>query len=218
MAPEERKANSERILTEKGVGIEEELFPLKPASEVKLRSLDDICRRAIAALLSTQAAIELNDNNPDGAEKFRRLVIYFGVEDCLNNYENHVINNDEPQPFIEAVVWEYESSWALFWALGLVDDITDASSICDCAKAISFVSQCESYEDFKSHCKLRSADEILDMADLYFRYDWACDHHKSVDPDWPVGALDPDVVYERRLGLEWIMGSTDDWFNMTLNT
>lgn len=218
MTPEERKANSEKILTEKGIDFEEELEPISSASEVKLRSFDEICKRAIAALLSTQAAIELNDKNPEGMEKFKRLMIYFGVEECLNEYETRVMENKASEQDMAEVVWEYECCWALFWVLGLIDDITDAGNICDCAKAISFVSQCESFEDFKSQCKLRSTDEILDMADLYYRYDWACDHHAYIDSDWNIGGLDKDIVYERRLAIEWTMGSTDDWFKMSLDT
>ena len=218
MTPEERKANSERILTEKGIGFQEEVPPIKPASEVKLRSFDDICRRAIAALLSTQSAIELSDKNPEGIEKFKRLMVYFGVEECLNKYETLVMEKRASKEDLVEVVWEYECCWALFWILGLVDDITDAGKICDCEKAIRFVSQCESFEDFKAQCSLRSVDEILDMADLYFRYDWACDHHNHVDSDWAVGDLDSDIVYERRLAIEWTMRTTDDWFDIQLDT
>ena len=158
MTPEERKANSERILTEKGIGFQEEIPPLKPASEIKLRSFDDICKRAIAALLSTQAAIELSDKNPEGIEKFKRLMVYFGVEECLNKLEALVMEKKASKEDLVEVVWEYESCWALFWVLGLVDDITDASRICDCEKAIRFVSQCESFDDFKKQCTLRSID------------------------------------------------------------
>ena len=218
MTPEERKANSEKILTQKGIDFQEELEPIKSADQVKLRSFDEICRRAVAALLSTQAAIELNDNNPEGMEKFKRLMVYFGVENDLNSYENRVMENKASEQDLVAVVWEYECCWALFWALGLLDDITDAAEICDCKTAINFVSQCESMEDFKSQCSLRSADEILDMADLYFRYDWACDHHAYIDSDWNIGGLDKDIVYERRLAIEWTMSSTDDWFNINLDT
>lgn len=218
MTPAERKANSEKILTAKGIGFQEEIPPIQPASEVKLRSFDEICKRAIAALLSTQAAIELSDKNPEGIEKFKRLMIYFGAEECLNKREALVMENKASKQDLVEVVWEYECCWALFWILGLIDDISDAGTICDCEKAIRFVSQCESIEDFKSKCSPRSIDEILDMADLYFRYDWACDHHSHIDSDWPIGSLDSDIVYERRLAIEWTMRSTDDWFDITLHT
>ncbi|MBP5580441.1 MAG: DUF4272 domain-containing protein [Ruminococcus sp.] len=218
MTPEERKANSEKILTQKGVGFQEEIPPIKSADQVKLRSFDDICRRAIAALLSTQSAIELNDHNPEGMEKFKRLMVYFGVEECLNKYETLVMDNKASEQDLVNVVWEYESCWALFWALGLLDDITDATEICDCKTAIHFVSQCESLEDFKSQCSLRSIDEILDMADLYYRYDWACEHHDYIDSSWETGGLDKDIVYYRRLAIEWMKSSTDDWFDMSLDT
>lgn len=35
------------------------------------------------------------------------------------------------------------------------------------------VSTCKTYDDFKCKCKIRDIEEILDMLDLYYRYDWA---------------------------------------------
>lgn len=218
MTPEERKKHSEQILTEKGISFFAGLPMTDPADKVKLRSLDEICSRAIAALLSTQAAIELNDNNPDGAERFSKLMDYFDVRKVLNEKEERVMSGKASEQDMIDVVWEYESYWALVWALGLVDDITDASQICDCPTAISFVSQVDSYRDFKEKCSLRSADEILDMLDLYYRYHWAVVQKEHVDPNCSTGDLNGEVVFERRRGLEWLLYDAPDWHNIPMNT
>ena len=60
------------------------------------------------------------------------------------------------------------------------NDITDASSICDCNKAYSFISNSKDYENFKSKCKMSTIEEILDMLDLYFRYDWAVTEKRAM--------------------------------------
>ena len=74
--------------------------------------------------------------------------------------------------------WAYEIYWAICWCLGLVDDIKDASKVCNCNMAISFVMNSKSFEEFKSKCNMRSISEILDMQDLYLRYNWAINEKK----------------------------------------
>lgn len=88
--------------------------------------------------------------------------------------------------------------------------------MCDCDKAISFVLKSVSFEDFKSKCKLRDIDEILDMKDLYYRYNWAI-NNKYVDSNTKTGNLNSSNVIERRRGLEWILSDEYDWYNIQLN-
>lgn len=104
-----------------------------------------------------------------------------------------------------------------FWALGLVEDISDASNICDCNYAIKLFNESNSYEDFKSKCKLREVNEILDMLDLYYRYHWAC-VEKRIKPETSIGNLNSSVVIERRRGLEWIIREIQDWYDISLDT
>jgi hypothetical protein len=218
MTPSERKANSERIIAEKGIGINPSLPLTAPASQVRLRSLDDICRRAIAALLSTQVGFGRSEQNDEEVNYFVGLMDYFGVKDCLNAKERRLADGSYVQQDIIDVVWEYESYWTLVWALGLVDDITDAEDICDCAKAVRFVSQSGSYEEFREKCSLRSADEIMDMLDLYYRYHWAVVQHEQINKDFPIGGLNTDAVSERRRGLEWLVCDTADWNDIPCHT
>ena len=218
MTPQERKARSEKLITEKGISILPCLPMTEEASQVKLRSLDEVCARAVAALLSTQYAIELNEGHTAEAVTFAGLMAHFGVQHKLNAKENRLVSGKASQQDITDVVWEYECCWSLFWALGLVEDISDASQICDCLQSIRFVSQTEGFEDFRSRCTLRSKDEILDMLDLYYRYHWAVVQHEHIDPNCSVGDLNGEVVFERRRGLEWLISDTDDWYDISLDT
>ena len=143
---------------------------------------------------------------------------YFGVKDCLNAKERRLTDGSYVQQDIIDVVWEYESYWTLVWALGLVEDITDAEDICDCPQAVRFVSQSGSYEEFRGKCSLRSAEEIMDMLDLYYRYHWAVVQHEQIDKKFPIGGLNTDAVSERRRGLEWLISDTDDWNRISLDT
>lgn len=218
MTPIERKAQTEKILAAKGISINPDLPLIESASEIKLKNIDDICKRAIGALLATQLGVQLNEQRSEDAAMFVKLLNHFGVIDSLNSKEKKLLNGTATQQDFTDIVWEYECYWSLVWALGLVDDITDASDICDCPTAIRFVSQSSGYDDFKSKCKLRSADEILDMLDLYYRYHWAVVHHEHIDKNCSVGSLNGDVVFERRRGLEWLICDTEDWYDISLDT
>ena len=217
MTPEERKAHTESILKEKGIAFFDGLPLTESADQITLRDHDAVCRRAVAALLCTQMAAELNDNDIDGAGIFANLIAHFDVNKCLNAKESKMFDGTATPQDITDIIWEYECYWSLVWALGLIDDISDASQICDCKKAINLVSQCESLDDFKSKCKLRSADEILDMLDLYYRYHWAV-VQKRIVPDTPAGDLEEEIVYERRRGLEWLICGVDDWHDIPMAT
>ncbi len=218
MTPEKRKEHSEKILAEKGISFLAGLPMTEPAGEITLKSFDAVCRRAVAALLCTQVAIELNEDHTEEAGRFFNLIKHFDVSDNLNAKESKLFNGEASRQDVIDIVWEYECCWALFWALGLVDDITDASSICDCIQSIRFVSQCEGLDNFKSRCSLRSADDILDMLDLYYRYHWAVVQHNNIDPACSAGDLNSEVVFERRRGLEWLISDTEDWYDISLDT
>ena len=41
---------------------------------------------------------------------------------------------------------------------------------------------------------------------------------KRINPDTPIGNLNPEVVVERRRGLEWLISEESDWYNISLDT
>ncbi len=216
--PQERKALSEQKIRAKGIGVFEGLPMIPPANEVCQKSLDAICKRAIAALLSTQIACDISEQQYGNVKFFIDLMKKYGVFDGLNEKEKHLVNGMFDQQDVVDVVWEYECFWALAWTLGLVEDISDASQICDCQKAVHLVSDCDSYEAFCRNCKPRDIEEILDMLDLYYRYHWACVQNMHVDKNLPIGDLNMEVVFERRRGLEWLISQENDWHEIALHT
>ena len=188
MTPQERKAASEAYLRANGIGVFEGLPMVPPAEAVTVKPFDAVCKRAAASLIMTQAALEIGRQNYKDVGFFMQMLGTYGVRDVLNKTEQKLASGMFEQQDVVNVVWEYECCWALFWALGLVDDIRDASAIC------------------------------LDMLDLYYRCHWACVQHKHIDPSCPVGSLNEEVVYERRRGLEWLISEEDDWHDISLDT
>lgn len=217
-----RREKNNQYLAQLGITHNEKL--LCDEYDIQLKSLDDICKRAIASLITIQVACDINSGIDIKSEEYKEsfdfikgLYKKYNVEDCLNSKEQRIIDGTYSTQDAVDMDWEYETYWAICWCLSLVDDIKDGGEYCDCDKAISFVMSADSYEDFKSKCKLRSIDEILDMYDLYYRYNWAI-NNVQVDPNTNTGNLDPSTVIERRRGLEWVITDMKDWYDLRLDT
>lgn len=148
-----------------------------------------------------------------------KILDQFGVRDSLNAKERSVLEGTSSSQENVSVVWEYECCWALFWALGLIGDaqLTSVGEICDCDTLIGLISGCSSMDAFKSSCKLRGTEEILDMLDLFYRFHWVCVDHR-IHPETPVGGLNEEIVMERRRGLEWLVTKETNWFDIPLDT
>lgn len=215
---EQRRSISNRKIKERGIACYENLPVIEDSTQVNLKSMDEICKRAIACLLSTQVAMDADtDAYEQSKDMFYKLLKEFGVQNDLLSKEKKVFFGHYSKQDVIDVVWTYEAYWSLVWALGLVDDIEYPDTICDCQKAVTLVGDCKSYDEFKSKCSLRRAEEILDMLDLYYRYHWATTE-KRIHPDTPIGELNKDVVVERRRGLEWLVSDIKDWNYISLDT
>lgn len=221
VTPESRRAKSNAYIKQLGIGCFEDLPLRESAAEAQLKDVDTICKRAVACLFSIQLACDIGENNDYESSKaiLMKWIEKFGVEDALLANEKRLFDNEYSQQDAVNVAWSYECYWSLMWALGLIDsdEIKVPDSICDCQKAIDFVSSCQSFEEFKGKTQVRNIEEILDMLDLYYRYHWAC-VDKTVNPETNIGALNPEVVWERRRGLEWLIAEEDDWSEISLDT
>lgn len=60
---EDRRVKSNEKIKKLGIACFEKLPVLEDSSQVKLKSLDDICKRAIACLLSIQLACDISEGN-----------------------------------------------------------------------------------------------------------------------------------------------------------
>ena len=209
---------SEEIIKKQNIGVNPNLPMVPPSNEVTVKSLETICKRYIASIVTIQIVFELGNDSSEGIEFFTNLLKQFDVMDSLNAKEKSVLAGSPTQQECTDVVWEYECCCSLAWALGLIDNMDDNSCICDCEKLVRLVSGCNSQADFISKCKLRDTEEILDMLDLFYRYHWATVQKKWIDPKLPIGDLNEEVVFERRRGLEWLIAEETDWHDIMLNT
>ncbi|WP_024470439.1 DUF4272 domain-containing protein [Treponema pedis] len=219
ITPEERRRKSNEKIKGMGIACMEEL-PLRESSkEVRLKSLDSICNRAIAALLSIQLAEDIGNNQgyEESKELFLSLLEKYEVSECLFEKEQRLFDGTYSEQDAIDVCWTYEAYWSLVWALGLVEDISYTNTICDVERAIKLVGDTDGKEAFKAQCRLRDIEEILDMLDLHYRYHWATEE-KRLRSETEIKDLNPEIVMERRRGLEWLISEENDWFDISMDT
>jgi len=77
----------------------------------------------------------------------------------------------------------------------------------------SYISTCNNYKDFASKCLFRDVNDILDLADLTYRYDWYCVDCEAKGLE---ATINPEVVVERHRALNWII-SDDSWDKVEIN-
>lgn len=202
-----------------GITCYDNLPMIESSNEVTLKDIDTICKRAIACLLSIQVVYDIRKGQGDQSKKaINNLLKKYGVEEYLNSKERKIFDGTYSEQDLIDLDWEYETYWSLLWCLGIIKDISDASTVCDCKLAINLVIKSSSYEEFKSRCNMRSIDEILDMLDLYYRYNWATAEKRINPNNTSIASLNPSIVVERRRGLEWVISKVDDWYDISLDT
>lgn len=211
-----RRERNNEIISGMGISTSDRLMTRWEDSDVVLKDKETLCRRALACFQIIQIACDINNGNYEEAlGYFGNKLEALGLTDALNDKERAILDGSYEMQDVYDLAWAYEAYWALCWCLGLVDDISEADNICDCDAAIEFA-DVESVQDFAKKCELRSKEEILDMLDLYFRYNWVINDFR-VNRDASIGDLNPSVVIERRRGLEWAVSADEDWYDMDMD-
>jgi hypothetical protein len=222
MNSEERKLKSIEILKSNQVPYMEGLPRIEDVNEIEVRSAEEIAKRAIACLIAIQVACDINngENVEESREFFKGFLEKYGVSNELTEAEKKIIFGTPEEQDVINMAWKYEAYWTLIWALGILDELNYPSQICDCDFAINVVAECKDFDEFMNKVNLRSIDEILNEADLIFRYNWACVDARIHGKNAPA-KLDSGVVFERHWGLNWLIGKgtdNDDWDCVSTDT
>jgi len=209
----ERKLRSEGICKFEGVPVNPHLPLIEDESEAKLRTVDDIAWRAIALCI---AAVK-----GEGLEHRETLkfIDEYTAQNAFTPKEKEFIYNENPtQTDRIKFSWRYESYWILLWALSFIEELSRPDQICDVPRAVQILVDSQNSETFIKNAKLRNISEILDAADLIYRYDWACVDARLNGKSAPAG-LDSGVVYERHYALNWLIGYLEqDWDDISTDT
>ena len=92
----------------------------------------------------------------------------------------------------------------MLWALGFIDKLERPDAICDVKRAVTILRD-NGRQGFLRKSKLRPQSEILDVADLIYRYHWVIED-VCVNGQKALAGLDLGVVMERHYALNWLIG------------
>lgn len=227
--PEESEADTERRLRsisqlkKKDIPYMEHLRSEALESEVRLKSREEMVKRA-AALFAVAVYSEVILSEDSDREKalfyFNKMDELYGVKSYLTEKETAYIDDPKPeQQTCIQFVWRYECCGVLLWAAGVVDDLSYPSEIIDVPVLAAIFWQHKGLQDLLSKGYSRPETEILDTADLTLRYDWACVDARIHGKEAP-GGLDSGIVVERHYAFNWIIGTNNaaNWDKIQPNT
>lgn len=217
-----RKEKSIALLKESEVPYTDHLPGIETAEEITPRTSREIACRAVTCLITIQIACDIcqGEDVEKSRNFFYSMLESYGIKDELTPLERKIFFGKPDHQEAVNMAWKYEACWTLLWALGLIDKLEYPDKICDCEKAIDVVRRCGNFQEFMDSTAPRSIEEILDEADLIYRYDWACVDARINGREIPAG-LDAGVVVERHWGLNWLIGkgsSNENWDTVSADT
>ena len=160
----ERKKRSIARMKQEGVSVSEHLPAIEDSKGAKVRASQEVARRAIAICITAVKGEGLDQATID------ELVKRFQAESFFSPEEKAFVGNADPAKRDRIQFsWRYECYWVLLWALGYVESLQPPHGICDVKKAIAILRD-RGTEKFIKGAKLRPLAEILDQADLIYRY------------------------------------------------
>lgn len=223
---ENRKERSEKLLAKHKVAINPNLPRVENEDEAKIKTAEEIVKRAVTAFITVQIAIDICNNNgaAESVEFFTPIMERFGLMSELTEDEKIYFDAENcgniTQDAAYQMQWRLEMCVPLFWACGFWRKLDYPSKMTDTVPLIHLIGSCESFDDLMSYVKMRTPTEILDAADLLFRMDWACVEARIKGEPKLQADLNPDVVVEQHKGVNWLIGtySAENWDTVAPNT
>lgn len=204
-----RRQRSIDILRTEGVPFIEQLPVLESAAESPRRTADEAVERSLAL---TAVAMKADELPPEFIDVVLDQLRISSVASPMERrfLESHASFRRDRALFS----WRYEALWVMLWALEFFDELARPDEPCDASQAIAIL-RGQGVEGLKNR-GLRPQREILDWADLIYRYNWAVVDAKLKDRSPPAGLL-AGVVRERHLALNWLTTNLP-WDDVTTDT
>ena len=150
-------------------------------------------------------------------EYMSALIAEYRLDGCFTPIEQSFIDAIEPdrRDWVQ-FTWRYECCWVMHWALGYVEQLGPPSTPCDAATTVRLIHD-RGRDGYMAEARLRPQAEILDEADLIYRFHWAVRDAELKGRQ--VEGIDPGVAMERHYALNWLIGYADqDWDDISTDT
>ncbi|MBX4867572.1 DUF4272 domain-containing protein [Rhizobium bangladeshense] len=207
-----RKARSVAQLRSEGVPSIDHLPTIEPESTSIRRNTEVVVQRAVAL-----AIVAVKGETGDHAMG-QALIRQFGAKGFFTPKEQAFMDDPDPSDQDQTnFTWRYEGVHVMLWALGIVPELERPDHICDVPFIANTLRELGT-DGLMRGAKLRSQNELLDAADLTYRYDWAVVNARLKGEEPPTG-LNKGVVHERHYALNWLIGYMDqDWDDISTDT
>ena len=135
------------------------------------------------------------------------LDIKLGVRKYLSNEDlkfiNMIASGNVQNNRLQSLTWLYERVYVYMWCLGLVEK-PNPTKECNSEEMDKFFIGINNPEDLLSKLNPKSKEEILEYADLIYRYNYACieSNLKKI----PLTALNVGAVKEHKSALDYVLG------------
>ena len=208
----DRRLRSERILLAEGVPFLAALPVIETAAEALKRSKEEVALRTLCLLFVAAKGEGLEEELAERLLESYELRPHLTPEELVFVLDNSPSQHDRIQ-----FTWRHEAAWTLLWALGFVAQLGKPSQICDVEFAARTMAE-RTTAQFIEDSELRPIADILDQADLIYRYHWAVRNAGMKGQQAPA-ARDPGVTLERHHALNWLIGYREQaWDHITTDT
>ncbi|MBB6021212.1 hypothetical protein HNR77_002305 [Paenibacillus sp. JGP012] len=217
----ERKAHSEQRLTEEGIPYNVNLPARAGEKDTTIRTKEEVAQRAVALCLAAlkDECLGAGESDDDTAALVQEVIDKYDASSFFSPDEKSFLDqHGAEQQDVIRFSWGYEAYHVMLWALGYVEELGAPTELCNVSKDVGYLQQKDSFAEFLSEATLRSKNEILDEADLIYRYNWVCVNSRIKGEAAPAG-LNPGVAYERHRALNWLICYLDqDWDEVRTDT
>jgi Domain of unknown function (DUF4272) len=208
----DRKLRSETLLRAEGVPFLAALPVIETTAEALQRSKEEVALRALCILIVAAKGEGLEDETVERVLESYELRPHLTPEELAFVLDNSPSQHDRVQ-----FIWKREAAWTLLWALGFVAQLGKPVRPCDVKFAVSTMTETTTAQ-FIENSELRSIADILDQADLIYRYHWAVRNARLKGHQIPAD-LHPDVTEERHYALNWLIGYLEQaWDDVSTDT
>ena len=208
---EARKRRSMKRLQGEGVPTLEWLPVIEDSTEARPPSADAAARRFCALVL-----VAIKGVSGDQALATRLRAVFGDRADFspseIGFMENAAASDLDRVEFS----WAFEAALPIAWALGRIPQLDRPERLVDPATLIDLIER-DDGQAFVSGARMRPLAEILDAADLIYRYHWAV-REAGLSKRPAPARLDGEVVMERHRGLNWLIGYQAEWDEVTTDT
>ena len=211
----EWKTNSEKILRERDIKINNYLPYIEPEEDVVLRTPKEVAIRVCVLAMTNLVAFNTISNE----EAIEYLQNYNLWDFVTPNEKDFLANPTEQKKSNES--WKCECIWTLMFALNKIKDLGFPDKLCSLndipAEEYPVAPDRDPNDFINSVFETKSKSEILGLNDLYYRLDWACVDARLNGEE--MTAVHPGVVYERHYALNWLINYGEaDWDDVTCDT